>query len=228
MELMPHYAPLVMLAFLSTGFLLFVAAVVVLHAFALRSHERARKVLAAAVFIAGAYLGVLLAASLGSRETVLGPGENKYFCEMDCHEAYSVVGVENAKTLGTPPNQRTAQGTYYVVTLKVWFDENTISARRAREIPLHPNPRTVVVMSENGERYGISWAGQQALEQNQGKRFSLCETLWVGQSYTTQVVFDLPSGVRNPRLYITTEPWLTRWLIGHENSFLHKKVLFRL
>jgi hypothetical protein len=49
-----------------------------------------------------------------------------------------------------------------------------------------------------------------------------------GESYQTTLVFDLPEGVQNPRLLLT-DPWpVNRLLIGHENSFFHKKVYFRL
>ena len=36
------------------------------------------------------YFGLLLGFSLGSREVILAPGQEKYFCEIDCHLAYSV------------------------------------------------------------------------------------------------------------------------------------------
>ncbi len=44
----------------------------------------------------------------------------------------------------------------------------------------------------------------------------------------TRLVFDLPEKARDPRLLITESDWITRLLIGHENSPLHGKTSFRL
>ena len=48
---------------------------------------------------AGAYVVLLLGASLASLELVLDLGEPKYFCEIDCHIAYSVEYVTTTKAL---------------------------------------------------------------------------------------------------------------------------------
>lgn len=47
-------------------------------------------------------------------------------------------------------------------------------------------------------------------------------------AYTTVLVFDLPSHVRRPRLLLGDPPAIECFLIGHENSFFHKKILFDL
>jgi hypothetical protein len=49
-----------------------------------------------------------------------------------------------------------------------------------------------------------------------------------GESYTTTLAFDLPADARNPSLLITEGEWLTHFVIGHENSPLHKHVRFQL
>ena len=49
-----------------------------------------------------------------------------------------------------------------------------------------------------------------------------------GESYLTRLVFDLPEKVADPRLLVTESDWITRALIGHENSPLHRKTSFRL
>jgi hypothetical protein len=49
-----------------------------------------------------------------------------------------------------------------------------------------------------------------------------------GDAYETELIFDLPVGVREPRLLITERDPVTHFLIGHENSFLHKKTVMRL
>ncbi len=227
MEFMPEFAPLVLLTFMGTCFLLGVAGISVVYGLVRKKSGLVQKVLVAAIAIAGLYAGLVLAASLASKEKALDLGEQKYFCEVDCHEAYSAVNVRATKTLGNPPEQKTAEGTYYVVTVKVWFDERTISPHRGNA-PLTPNPRTVTVVDESGREYGPSPDGQKALEQAQGKSIPFTHRLRPGESYTTDVVFDLPSNIRSPRLFITTADWPTRFLIGHENSPFHKKIMFQL
>ena len=228
MEFMPENAPAVVLGFLFTCFLLLVAGVILVHGLAVGRRSRAWKAVVGAVVVLGVYLGILLTASFASGEKVLAPGEQKYFCEIDCHLAYSVLNVATTKSLGSPSNQKTAEGTYYVVTVKTWFDERTISNRRARNMPLTPNPRSVAVVDESGREYIPSPDGQKALERAQGKSIPFSRLIRPGESYTTDLVFDLPSGIRNARLFITTADWPTRLIIGHENSPFHKKIFFQL
>jgi hypothetical protein len=179
------------------------------------------------MLVLGGYFGLLLVVSFMSHENVLGPGEQKYFCEVDCHEAYSVTGVRTAKTLGLASKPTAAQGVFFVVTVKVWFDERTISTHRGYA-PLTPNPHVAAVVDDAGRQYPVSPHGQEALEALQGKSIPFTRPLRPGESYETALVFDLPTAVKNPCLYITTPELVTRFLIGHENSFLHKKVLFQL
>lgn len=216
------------LVFLGTCFALFLAAAALAYFRAVRRPRLARITLAMAVTGVAAYFAALLAFSLTSREQVVGLKEEKYFCEVDCHLAYSVIKVTRTKTLGTPPNQSAARGEYYVVTVKVRFDENTISKRRPRDMPLKPNSRTVTIIGDEGKPYVESPEGLKSLESVEGKRIPLTRALRPGEFYTTDLVFDLPSNVKNPRLLITEASPVRRFLIGHENSFFHKKTGFRL
>src|SRR5271154_5354003 len=54
------------------------------------------------------YASVLLAASAARREQTLGGDQEKYFCEIDCHLAYSVVGTERAKTPVSGSTEKTS------------------------------------------------------------------------------------------------------------------------
>lgn len=49
-----------------------------------------------------------------------------------------------------------------------------------------------------------------------------------GESHVARLVLDVPKDVRNPRLLVTEGGWMTRLVIGDENSPLHRKTLFRL
>ncbi len=227
MEFVPNHAPFVVLAFLMTGFVGFVGTVLLVLTLLTRRWEPARKIVVALIALSCLYGGTLLAASLASSEKILRSGERKYFCEVDCHLAYSVTGVQTAKTLGSGEKQATAAGTFYVVTLRTYFDEKTTSANRGNGL-LHPNLRLVQIVDEQGTWIPASLEGMKALDAPAAKMVPLDQSLRPGESYETTLVFDLPQGAQNPRLWLT-DPELVNWLlIGHENSLFHKKVYFAL
>lgn len=216
------------LAFLGTAFVLGVAAIIILHALKTRKRMRARTVSLAAVSFIGLYLTLLLIFSFVSREKVLAFGEEKYFCEIDCHLAYSVTNIRKAKRLGNPPREATAQGVFYILTIRTRFDENTITPTRGDQ-PLTPNSRVVTVLDQGGNSYDTSPAGQRAIEASpETAGTPLTTPLRPGESYTTNLVFDLPDDVKNPTLLMREGFFPTHFIIGHENSFWHKKTKFHL
>lgn len=152
--------------------------------------------------VATGYLGLLLYLSLSTPEKILGPGQLKYFCEMDCHLAYSVAGVH-----------READRT--VVTVRAWFDEKTIGPRRGNA-PLTEGDRHIVLVDGEGHSYAPA-------------PVDLHRPLRPGESFTADLVFPAPSSARDLRLLINMpEDLPSRFLIGHENSLLHKKVWFKV
>lgn len=203
------------------------AAVAILFLLATRRMSLARIVLGLALAGAGIYAGTLAAFSFTSKQQDLAFRQEKYFCEVDCHLAYSVLEVSTVKTLGKGPNLRAANGNFAVVTLRVRFDPNTISPHRG-DAPLTPNPRELMVVDDAGMRVEPSAEGLGALESVEGPVIPLSKSLRPGESYTTKVVFDLPPLIQNPRLLILEPDWVTHFLIGHENSFFHKKTEFLL
>jgi len=221
----PHQAPLVTLFFLGSVFLLGGAGLAFVAALAAGRLRIAKRVFAGAAMYAVVYAGTLLGFSAASKEMVLAAGQTKYFCEIDCHMAYSVSGVTTAKTLGEGERGATAGGQFYVVTLRSWFDEKTISSRRGKEAPLWPNPREVYALDEAGNRYIPSLPGQKAVVSS---TVPLTQPLRPGESYETTLVFDLPAGVQHPRLLVADGFPLSALLVGHENSFGHKKAFFAL
>jgi hypothetical protein len=215
------------LAFLGTAFVMGLAALVILHALKTRKLARARKIGLATVAGMGLYLALLVAFSSFSGEKVLALGEEKHFCEIDCHVANSVTSVRNLKTLGHAPDEVSAVGIFYVVTIRTRFDETTISSTRGNGL-LTPNSRALTVLDEEGNSYDVSTEGQRALAASEGSGTALDTPLRPGESYTTRVVFDLPVDVRKPELLMREDGLVTHFIIGHENSFWHKKTKFRL
>jgi len=220
-------APLGVLGFLGACFVLLVLGLVALHALAVRRFGRARVALAVLAGVVAVYFGLVIVFSLASGERVLARGEEKYFCEIDCHLAYSVADVRRAKTVGEGLHAAMASGEFYVVTVKTRFDETTISARRGNG-QLYPNPRRLTVYDEQGRAYPVSEEGERALVAAGGAGTPLDAPLRPGESYTTELVFDLPADARSPVLLVNESDLPTRFIIGHENSLLHGKTEFRL
>ena len=220
-------AALGVLAFAGSGFVLALLALVAVHALARRRYARARRAALGVAAGAALYAAALLGFSLASGEKVLAGGQEKYFCEVDCHLAYSVAGVRRAKSVGGAGAEATARGEFYVVTVRTRFDPETVSPRRG-DAPLTPNPREAAVFDSDGRRYEVSAEGQRALEAAglAGQPFST--PLRPGEAYETVLVFDLPEGVRDPTLLVSEGGLPTRLIIGHENSLLHRRTRFRL
>jgi hypothetical protein len=188
----------------------------------------ARKILIVGVILAAGYSGALFAASLGSHEWNLEPGAEKYFCEIDCHVAYAVVGAAKAKTIGPDNGKIAARGTFYIVSVRTRFDEATISPRRG-DSPLEPGPRRVTLVDAAGNSYAASETGLLSLEKTGVASTPITQSLRPGESYVSIFVFDLPSSARDPRLLIENPPvWPERIFIGGEGSLLHKRVYLRL
>jgi hypothetical protein len=224
-EFMPNNAGMAALMFLGTGMLLGVLGLAFVWMVASGRRALAVKAVAAGALVAGIYAGALLTSSLISEEKTLAAGNLKYFCEIDCHTAYSVARVQTARTLGEGAAQAAAEGTFFVVTVRTWFDGETISSRRPEDMPLRPNWRVARVVDEAGRQYATSLTGQKALVAH---NVPLTHELRPGESYDSVLVFDLPDDARNPRLLLADWDPVTMLLIGHENSFLHKKIYFQL
>lgn len=220
-------APVGVMAFLGGAFLLGLAALIFIHAIKTRRLGRAKKLGIAAAVGLGLYLTLMLVFSFISREKALALGEEKYFCEIDCHLAYSLTNVKQTKTLGSEGAEVVAQGLFYVVTIKTRFDETTISSTRGDGL-LYPNSRVVTILDEYGNGYNQSLEGQKALAVSQGSGTSLDTPLRPGESYTTEVVFDLPATIRDPQMLLREGEFVTNFIIGHENSLWHKQTKFRL
>jgi hypothetical protein len=203
-------APLAVMGFLAAAAGLFAALTGALIAWFARKPKFARLLLLAAGAGAAAYLGLLLGFSFGSHVTTLARGQEKYFCEIDCHLAYSVIDV---KTDAQPALTR------YLVTLRTRFDETTTSTTRPKDFPLTPSPRLVRLLDANGREYApVTVQGTPLLT-----------PLKPADSYTTQLEFDIPQNARSLRLFLNTAPaWPDHFVIGDENSLLHQKTFFAL
>lgn len=213
---MPSLAPVVALAFLGTALLLVCLVIGMGVAFAARRKRLAAGLGIGAAGVALAYAVALVGIALLSRERTLSRGERKYFCEMDCHIAYEVVGAEAAG-----PGKR-------AVSLRTWFDPSTIAPFRG-DAPLAPGPRDVYLVDEGGRRYSPSPEATADWQDAHPGSTPLGRELRPGEFYTATLVFDLPDAARTPRLFVGDPAGgLDRFVIGHENSPFHGRTYFAL
>ncbi|HEY6967731.1 MAG TPA: hypothetical protein VJA94_00765 [Candidatus Angelobacter sp.] len=173
--------------------------------------RKAARLIALLAAAGGVFYAVLLfGCSLISHQKVLARGQEKYFCEMDCHLAYSVVGVKD---------ELSGQTKRYVIALRTRFDETTISKSRPRDVPLMPSPREVRLIDAEGKTY--------TPESVSG--VSLMQPVVPGESYITEFTFNVPSVAQQLKLLVRTVPGLPGHLvIGDENSWFHKKTYLAL
>ncbi len=199
----PRLAPLVLLLFLGAGFVLFCSTIGAAIAAAARRRILARRLAAGALSAAVVYGVLLVGASLLSRDRTLAAGEKKYFCEMDCHLAYSVDSAS--------PGERSM-----TVAIRTWFDPTTVASFRGNGL-LFPNPRTVFLVDDFGSRYPPSTSIAP-----------LDRPLRPGESSLTRVSFDVPAGAGPLRLYVGDAPGLENLIVDHENSPFHARTYFAL
>ena len=221
----PNFAPVVVLLFLGSIFITGVALLALFYGAIRRSEFVAGLGAVSAVIVIIGYALVLCGVSIASSEKVLPPGGWKYFCEIDCHIAYSVQSARIAAAFGPELQPISAKGQFVVVHLKTWFDENTISPHRGNG-PLQSGDRLVVLADDAGHTYAPSAAGEAALSRAEGAPIPLDQALRPGESFVTSFVFDAPKDASGLRLLVTdpADDWLSRVIIGHEDSFMHKKI----
>jgi hypothetical protein len=225
----PNFAPVVVLLFLGAVFVTGVTLLVLFYGAVRRSEFFASLGATSAVIVVTGYALLLCGVSVASSEKVLPPGGWKYFCEIDCHIAYSVQGVRTVAALGPELQPTFARGQFVIVHLKIWFDERTISPHRGNA-PLWSGERLVVLADGAGQTYLPSAAGEAALSRTEGVPTPLNQALRPGECFVTTFVFDVPKDASGLRLLVTDKPndWLSRVIIGHENSYLHKKIYLGL
>lgn len=151
------------------------------------------------------YFGLLFGFSLASHDVTLTPGEEKYFCEIDCHLAYSVRASHEELQNG----QRQLH-----VTLRTHFDETTTAPWRPSNAALTPNPRQIRLLDSQGRSHSP----------DEVRGSPLTRPLVPAQSYETELIFRLPADASGLRLLLTSAGgWDEHLLIGEENSLGHKK-----
>jgi hypothetical protein len=214
-----HLAALCFLGTLGLTVLLAIATVVLF--FTRRAW--ARYTLLAIAVLLGGYAAVLGFFSWASYDRTVARGDEKFYCGMDCHIAYSVRNAQRMKTIG----DTTSRGEYVVVTLRSHFDERTIAPWRGNGA-LRPDPPSLEVVDGSGREYPVSAIGQKAWEAAHLQVHSLADPLRPGESYETTWVFDLPADATSLRLFAGWSGFPSPFLIGDEATPRHGKTYFAL
>ena len=166
------------------------------------------------VWLAG-YVILLLTASIFSEEQNLGLNEPKEFCGfyLDCHIHTAISDVRKTKTYG----DAVAGGEFYVVTVKVFSN--------AKQAALNlPTPQ-FHVFDAAGKRYN-------PVENPVIQRLPFDDKVPAGGDFEKEIVFDLPTDIKNPRLDVAEgfgiDKVIESVLIGDEDSLFHKRIRFNL
>ncbi len=220
----PRLAHIMLLLFIGTGLVVVSGLVVTLYGVISEKKLTTRFGALLIAGVGGSYGLLLLGTGLVAADKTLPEGNWKYFCEPDCHIAYSVSDVETVSALGTESNLAQANGQYVVVRLKTWFDERSIAKFRG-DGPLTPVPRLVSLVDAENRRYYPTQLKPGSLMEIS---IPLAQALRPGESYLTTLVFDVPKGVRGLRLLITDDDPVSVVTIDHENSPFHGKIYLSL
>lgn len=212
-------APLMLLTVLAIG----VSLVIMVIASVAKSFLLVKVVAGVVLLGVIAYFVLLFVASFRSQEKFLALNEPKQFCGfyLDCHMHVAVTNVSKTKTIAGPAGDRSAKGIFYVVSVKVFND-----ARRATIGLLQPD---AFVTDLTGARYSRVTEAEQFLP---GAEVAFDQRIDPEKSFTKRLVFDFPSETANPTLEVDEgyriDRWLELFLVGDDDSLLHKKTKFRL
>jgi len=184
MEFMPEHAPLTVVAFLGTAAFLAVASAAALVAFWMRKKWIGIAATLLAFLFTCGYALVLVGVSLTSHEKTLAPGENKYFCEMDCHIAYSVVDFEEAKALAMNHSRLCRRALRDCSIEDLVRSGHYLQASRRRY--LNPKSTACCLVDEAGISSAIT-SGAGSPGQVARRYAPLSQPLRPGESYVTEL-----------------------------------------
>ena len=224
---LPSMAPVAVLSFLGTGSVLAIFLLAAVYGLFKRSRQLLRFAGVASGLVLVAYCVVLLGFSLSSSDEDLAVGTKKYFCEIDCHLAYQVAAVSTDKAVGGESDQIVSIGEFVIVELRTWFDPSTISPARG-DGPLAPNNRVATLTDSEGHTFRPSPRTEEVLAAQRMHSTPLLTALRPGESYTSYLVFEVPTHAKGLRLWLRSDDEVGALLWGNELSPLHGKVRFRL
>ena len=157
----------------------------------------------------GVYAVTVVAVSLGSETRPLALGTDKCFDDW-------CATVIAARSL---PNPSGGDSKLVAVTLRI--------SNRARQAAFRPSQPRLSLQLGSGESISPSQLAQHEFEQQAGTQEDIARRLLAGESFQTSLVFEVPTATRAASVVILEGPnAITRILLGDENSFLHRKMVY--
>lgn len=178
----------------------------------MRRGRLARRALGTAGVLTVGYLGTLFAVGATSDEHLLPAGGAKAFCEVDCHVVYSVTAVTRETD--------TRETDTVAVTVREAYDGATRGARED-SAAVRPGTRRFALVDTDGRRWPAY--GHQSLGGD-----TLFAPLRPGEFRAAAVLFVVPDSVTPRALLVEDDSPVSRLLVGHERSPLHRKTLLSL
>lgn len=123
-------------------------------------------------------------------EKTIAQGEVIHHDDFD----YSVAKVEKIKSIENEARSVSAEGTFYVVTLKV--ENNAVRVNHRWDISM------AYVEDQTGRKYRHSVEAQEAWDDAKGVQNAALHNTPHGSFETADIVFDLPENIQNPCLKI--------------------------
>jgi len=164
------------------------------------------------------YVIIFLMSSIFSEEKTLSLNEPKGFCGfyLDCHLHTAVSEVRRTKTIG----ERQANGEFYIVKVKVFSDAKRESLRLIGT--------DAKVVDEQNREFRRDTEAENLL----GEQPPFEKQIAPAESFTKEIVFDVPADARNPRLDLKDgdgiDNAIETILVGDEDSLWHKRNYFGL
>lgn len=183
-----------------------------------RRPTRAARLLAVYGVFLALYLGIVVAVSLATPQRFLDMGEDRCFDDW----CVAVESVDTTSVLGQGDQVTKANGTFFVVTLRL--------SNHARGRAQRAASAAVYLRDDQGRRHDVSPLGQNAYEAEHGPTAPLTATLPLGQSLTTVRVFDAPVHAHILGLIVEHPVGFGpgMFVIGDDSSLMHKRMLIRL
>lgn len=107
--------------------------------------------------------------------------------------AFTVTSVSKKQSLGSSYSKKTAQGIYYVITVKI--------TNKGDSTTTFDSSMAKITDSQN-RQFDHSTDGQIALGMSQGKVDLFLQQVQPGLSYTGDLVFDVPTDIVEPYLVV--------------------------
>jgi hypothetical protein len=153
---------------------------------------------------------------------VLSPRKEFRVGQDECFDDWCVAvdRVKYSPSIGRDSSQRSTQGLFCIVTLRV-------SSRALRVAQAAPDA-SVHLVDDRERVYTVSPEGQQAYESSFGSTIPLGTRLEPGASFQSVRVFELPPDADGLGLVVDHGGGPGRFVIGDDHSLLHKRTVILL